>query len=247
MSESITPQPELPFETAERWLPVVDWEDRYEVSDLGRVRSLRHPGGKLRATPLVRKLQADRDGRQFVMLQAPGRRPTTRAVHRLVLEAFVGLRPDGQVARHGPGGVSDNRVVNLCWGTQADNVGPDRVRDGTINRGERHWRARLTAEDVAAIRRQAAEGKTHLAIGREFGVTGGCVFNILSGITWAHTGDPHVEGRRRGSAVLTPEQVREIRSAYASGISLSALARYFGVCRATIAGIAHRQTWKNVA
>lgn len=42
---------------SERWLPAVGWEDLYEVSDLGRVRSIRR--GKLRT------LQATKFGYQY--------------------------------------------------------------------------------------------------------------------------------------------------------------------------------------
>lgn len=38
----------LPFPEPEQWLPVPGWEGLYEVSDLGRVRSLRRKGGRNR-------------------------------------------------------------------------------------------------------------------------------------------------------------------------------------------------------
>lgn len=42
-------------------------------------------------------------------------------VHRLVLSAFVGPRPRGQVARHLNGIRHDNRLLNLAWGTSGEN------------------------------------------------------------------------------------------------------------------------------
>ena len=54
----------------------------------------------------------------------------TRLVHRLVLEAFVGPRPEGMVARHLNGDPGDNRLENLAWGTQSEN-NYDKVRHGT--------------------------------------------------------------------------------------------------------------------
>ena len=48
-------------------------------------------------------------------------------VHRLVLETFVGPRPDGMEARHLNGDCQDNRVENLIWGTPLEN-GADKIR-----------------------------------------------------------------------------------------------------------------------
>lgn len=51
---------------------------------------------------------------------------TERYVHHLVLETFVGPRPDGMETRHLNGNHSDNRVENLAWGTKSEN-GADKV------------------------------------------------------------------------------------------------------------------------
>ena len=77
-----------------------------------------------------------------------------QAVHVLVLEAFVGPRPEGMWALHGPlryaDGTPDNRLSNLEWGTPSKNNGPDKTRDvthppfhGTVLRGEAHGSAKL--------------------------------------------------------------------------------------------------------
>jgi HNH endonuclease len=58
-------------------------------------------------------------------------------VHRLVLEAFVGYAPDGYVTRHRDGDPRNNRLDNLCWGTQVENQA-DRKLHGTDNSGERN-------------------------------------------------------------------------------------------------------------
>lgn len=45
----------------------------------------------------------------------------SRYVHTLVLEAFVGPRPTGGVARHLDDNGENNAVENLCWGTVSEN------------------------------------------------------------------------------------------------------------------------------
>jgi hypothetical protein len=62
----------------------------------------------------------------------------SRLVHILVLEAFVGPRPDGAYGLHWDDDPSNNRVENLRWGTPSENM-YDKVRNG------RHHNAEKTA------------------------------------------------------------------------------------------------------
>lgn len=50
-----------------------------------------------------------------------------RYVHHLVLEAFVGPRPEHMEARHLDGDHANNRLDNLSWGTKEEN-GKDKIR-----------------------------------------------------------------------------------------------------------------------
>jgi uncharacterized protein len=112
----------------EQWKPVVGWEDFYEVSNKGRVRS---------RNKVLRAIE-NAHGYIVVNLTGAGQR-SQRKIHSLVLEAFAGPCPEGQEALHGPGGQQDNRwPQNLSWGTREKNVA-DKLRDGThqINQGGR--------------------------------------------------------------------------------------------------------------
>jgi hypothetical protein len=99
-----------------------DGRDFYEVSDFGRVRSLPRKGGNNRLyggrvlTPFVRK-----DGHIEVPLHRPGRRHM-RAVHRLVLTAFIGPPPAGYEGCHNNGQAADCTLGNLRWDTHAANM-----------------------------------------------------------------------------------------------------------------------------
>ncbi len=115
----------------EEWRPAVGWEGLYEVSDLGRVKSLDRYISAQGRRYSCRLLKPGNDGRYlFVILRKDGV-STNRKVHRLVLEAFEGPRPSGMEALHGPGGVHDNCwPESLHWGTRLENV-RDLVRDRT--------------------------------------------------------------------------------------------------------------------
>lgn len=113
--------------TAERWLPVVDYEGLYEISDWGRVNSL--PRNTTRGGIL--KQATDKRGAKRVNLTKYGVQEV-RLVHHLVLEAFVGPCPDGFEGCHWDGVPSNNYLSNLRWDTRESNMA-DMVRHGRGN------------------------------------------------------------------------------------------------------------------
>lgn len=184
MDESFTP----PCEPGERWLPVVEYEGLYKVSDLGRVWGVRRKGAAGALLKPARQ-SAHSWAHTTVALCRDGEQ-RSRLVHQLVLEAFVSPRPLGMDALHGPGGALDNRLVNLSWGTPSKNMGPDKIRDGTIPWGERSASAKLTAETVMECRRRYAAGESQRALAREFGVHQSTVSLAITGVNWAHLEPP---------------------------------------------------------
>jgi hypothetical protein len=111
---------------AETWKAVVGYEGLYEVSDAGRVRSLPRnttSGKILKPTPRTK-------GHLAVSLHNMGRKSV--AVHKLVLEAFVGPAPVGMECCHNDGIPSNNVLSNLRWGTKSSNA-LDQVKHGVHN------------------------------------------------------------------------------------------------------------------
>lgn len=106
-------------------------------------------------------------------------------VHTLVLLAFSGPRPEGQQCRHLNGDPGDNRPSNLCWGTCAENAA-DRIRHGTVPRGAKHCRAKLTDADVITLRSKMASGISPKTVAAEYGLTVRTVFKIAAGKSWTH-------------------------------------------------------------
>src|SRR5437588_752798 len=104
-------------EAAEVWRPVVGHENRYEVSNLGRVRSIK---SRARRGPgrLVGSL--NRAGYKYVRLSDDDGTSRLKEVHRMVLDAFHGPRPL-LVPDHLNDERSDNRIQNLEWVTPSEN------------------------------------------------------------------------------------------------------------------------------
>lgn len=95
----------------EAWRPVADFEDKYEVSDRGRVRSNR--------TGHVLAQQTSNSGYPSVYLWAHGK-GHGRFVHRLMAEAFLAITPDLQV-NHIDGNKLNNSIENLEIVTPSEN------------------------------------------------------------------------------------------------------------------------------
>lgn len=92
--------------TVERWRAVVGFEDYYEVSDYGQVRSLdryvKHGKGRTFVRGRTIQPSADEHGRLGLTLCADGHQ-LRRRVHVLVLEAFTGPRRRGMIGCHNNG------------------------------------------------------------------------------------------------------------------------------------------------
>lgn len=142
--------------TQERWLPIPGYDDLYEVSDQGRVRSLdrtvkRGDGASVRRKGVTLRPIAKVSGHVKVRLY-DGRdgRKEWRQIHSLVAEAFIGPPPTSSLVLHWNDDPTDNHVENLRYGTYADNQ-RDAIRNGrNPNASATHCRRghRYTAENT---------------------------------------------------------------------------------------------------
>jgi hypothetical protein len=170
---------------SERWLPVVGYESLYEVSDLGRVRSVvrldcrRVPRG---GHEMTQRLNPKGYARVSLTKNAQMK---SVSVHKLVLEAFVGPRPEGHEGCHGPIGNSDNGLHNLRWGTPTEN-NRDRRRNGTLPIGEKHPQAKITEVVARQIKARLKGDPMSRIVAAEFGVSKHIVDAIRSGRSWGH-------------------------------------------------------------
>ena len=98
----------------EHWTALDDYPG-YHVSSSGQVRS---PRGKI--------LKPGFQGKGYPAIRLGGR---WRRIGQLVLEAFIGSRPDGLMALHFNDNKMDNRLWNVYWGSGYDNY-LDAVRNG---------------------------------------------------------------------------------------------------------------------
>lgn len=96
----------------EKWLKVKGYEERYEISDTGRIRRL-SDGGLMR--PAI-----NQNGYQHVVLSKNGKTKDFR-VHRLVATHFIENKAGKRDVNHKNGIKTDNRAANLEWLTHSEN------------------------------------------------------------------------------------------------------------------------------
>lgn len=171
----------------ELWVPMRGWEELYEVSTLGKVRSLVRYGrtrlGRRKYGGKVLSVFMATNGYAQVNITGNGKRKSI-LVHRAVLESFIGPPPSGMEACHNNGNKMDCRVDNLRWDTRKGNHADKRMH-GTHPSGENNPAHKLREVDVKRLRR--SHGVYELcAIAKELGVSRGCVEKAKYGGSWAN-------------------------------------------------------------
>jgi hypothetical protein len=172
----------------ETWKDIHGYEGLYQVSDLGRVRSL-----------------IDKYGRKSIYILKPNENcyyyhvvlhkdciGKTKRIHRLVLETFVGPCPEGMESRHLDCNSKNNMLNNLCWGTRSNNR-KDSIRNGTwFNpkpnnlKGQNNPSSIFKDDDILNIRKLYKNGLTTGQIGKIYKTNYKNIWRIVNNKRWSH-------------------------------------------------------------
>ena len=109
----------------EIWKPIAGYEGLYEVSNLGRVKSLERyeiarKGVVRKRKGRILKSASDKDGYLKVTLSKEHKLKTI-GVHRLVAEAFIPNPENKNTVNHKDENKNNNVVENLEWSTNGEN------------------------------------------------------------------------------------------------------------------------------
>jgi len=177
----------------EIWRDVVGYEGLYQVSNMGRVKSLKRLDSMSRhVSEKILSANGLSAGYRHITLARNGDRDK-RKIHWLVCEAFLGKRPSGLQCNHKNGKRTDNRLENLEYCTQSENMMHayrilGKSHDpNNIPRGEKHKRAKLTESDVLDIRRICNTGNySQKKLGEKYGVHPSLIYRINKNLIWRH-------------------------------------------------------------
>lgn len=118
--------------TDEIWKPIKGYEGLYEVSNLGRVKSLSYngPDRKNKKEKILRPAFTGRNKNySIVSLYAYGKRKLYM-IHDLVLQSFVGDKPDNITVDHIDMNPKNNRLENIEYVSMRENISRARKKRG---------------------------------------------------------------------------------------------------------------------
>lgn len=98
----------------EVWKDIKDYEGLYQVSNTGKVKSIRTNGKLL-------KLHEDKGGYLIAYLYKKSKYKCFK-IHRLVANAFIPNQEEKRTVNHIDGNKKNNSVNNLEWATHSENI-----------------------------------------------------------------------------------------------------------------------------
>jgi HNH endonuclease len=163
----------------------------YYVEASGQVWSTRKHRYARLGVPYPMKPWRDPQGYFHVTLDIGNKRRQRIAVHVTVALAFLGPRPPGMVVAHLDGDNSNNRLENLVYVTQRENI-EHKWLHGTMLCGDRSHMSRLSDKACLEILDALERGTPRRQVARAFGVSVTHVYALRSGRIRKHLTNKHL-------------------------------------------------------
>lgn len=164
----------------EEWRAVLD--GLYEVSSMGRMRRAA-PGRKTHAGRLLKPVLMKIG--YLKVSPVVGGKNRQKLLHALVAEAFLGPCPEGCEVNHIDGDKANPAASNLEYVSHQGNMG-HAARSGLLRVGADHHAAKLTEQDVRAIRAERAAGLSYGQLKGKWKLSTCTLFNIVNRKSWRH-------------------------------------------------------------
>jgi len=172
----------------EIWKDVKGYDGLYQVSNLGRVKSLdRYVNSKGDSQQLkkgkVLNMHLKKDGYIGIVLCNYGKQKNFR-VHRLVAESFIPNPENKAQVNHIDGIKTNNNFLNLEWATDSENI-KHAFKNNLIPKasGSKNPMAKLTKEQVDDIRNNNML-TPNKELSKKFNVSKTCIYRVKNNITW---------------------------------------------------------------
>lgn len=171
------------------WKPILGYEDLYEVSNKGDVRSLpkiRNSKSGSKALHKGRVIKKYVRNEYYSVMLYKDNKPKNHTIHRLVAVAFI-PNPEGKkTVNHKDANKSNNRVENLEWATWSENNLHAHVVGLHNQKGSNNNSAKLNERDIEEIFEFRHKGFLYKEIAEIYNVTPSTIGNIIRKKTWKH-------------------------------------------------------------
>ncbi|MDA9072651.1 NUMOD4 domain-containing protein [bacterium] len=225
----------------EVWKDIKDFEGYYQISNLGRVKSVsRIVEGVRLGKPWFKTVQ-ERTLKQkvnkygyFVVGLSIGNKTKTFTVHRLVAQSFCEKPENYEVVNHIDGNKENNKYDNLEWCTpkmnsdHAHSIGLVGIRPKEISE-----------KDIDIIVGYYEKGYTAPEIAKLYKYHSGTISKIIKENYTRYNTRQHV----RNDLKLSWEKVNNIREEYKKGMSGVELSKKYNISRANVSLIINNKTW----
>jgi hypothetical protein len=172
----------------EIWKDIPNYEGLYQVSNVGRVRSLNNNyvdsiGRNNRTSGKMLKQKVTLPYNRVTLCKKGIHEDFY--THKLVVLAFIPNPETKPQANHINGIKRDNRVENLEWVTHQENV-QHAIRTGLMNNdGENQTNSKLKEKDILEIRYLYSH-KTMVQIAKLYNISEGHTCRIINKQRWKH-------------------------------------------------------------
>lgn len=172
---------------SEVWKDIPGYESLYQVSDMGRVKSLSKEiwNGKSYFTSQEKllKLSKGSNERLYVCLYK-NKKMKRYSTYHLVALTFIGERPKGYIVAHKDGDIYNNKLSNLRYDTRSQNeIDCYRYNSKKAN-------GKLSVEQVLEIRQLYKSGSySYRQLGKIFNVSNVQIGRIINKISYSYIND----------------------------------------------------------
>mgnify|MGYP002814111959 CR=1 FL=1 len=155
--------------------------ENYHISSLGRLR--RRTSARGAVVGKILKFRPDKDGYLRFKVYSPWSRYVLR-IHREVAHAFLGPCPEGKEVNHQDGDKTNNRVTNLEYVTQQENLA-HATRNGLKAKGEQNGYSKYTEKEIRIMKSMAMTMRPS-EVADCLGLPRTTVWGVVSGKAWKH-------------------------------------------------------------